>query len=221
MERMVGSSLPDVERFLTARLAAPLPGAPAQRRFAPDPPLPGWSPDLLPEGARRAAALILLYPGAGGPIVPLTVRHAALPHHPGQVSLPGGAIGPGESPRYAALREAEEEIGVAGREVRVLGALSTLWVAVSNFVVHPFVGLVDQPPRFRLHPDEVEALVEVPLLDLCDPTRVGWSVRPRRGHPVRYPHLDLAGHVVWGATAIMLGEFTCLFSPDHAPPAAR
>lgn len=207
-----------LEDLIRARLHAALPGPEAQQRFAPTPWLPDWSPDLTPDTARRAAALVLLFPGPAGPTVPLTVRHRGLPQHAGQVSLPGGAIDPGESPGAAALREAEEEIGVRADRVRLLGPLSTLWVAVSNFVVHPYVGIVDDRPEFLLHPEEVEALVEVPLDHLRDPARLRWATRERQGHPVRYPYYDVGGHVVWGATAMILGEFACLFDEGHRPP---
>jgi 8-oxo-dGTP pyrophosphatase MutT (NUDIX family) len=214
---VIGPSLPDVEVFLRRRIAEPLPGVAAQRRFTPSPWLADWSPDRLPDAARHAAALILLYPAAGGLVVPLTVRHRGLPQHAGQISLPGGAIDPGESAEAAALREAEEEIGVAADHVRLLGALSTLWVAVSNFVVHPFVGVTDDPPVFRLHPAEVEALVEAPLAGLRDPARLRWTRREHAGQHVRYPYFDVAGQVVWGATAMMLGEFACLFDAELGP----
>jgi 8-oxo-dGTP pyrophosphatase MutT (NUDIX family) len=208
-----------LETFLRDRLRDALPGHEALRRFAPSPWLPNWSPDLLPDTARRAAALILLFPGPDGPLVPLTVRHRGLPQHAGQVSLPGGAIDLGESPEAAALREAEEEIGVRADRVRLVGALSTLWVAVSNFVIHPCVGVAHERPEFLLHPEEVEALLEVPLDHLRDPSRLRWMTRERQGHPVRYPYYDVGGHVVWGATAMILGEFACLFDEGHRPPA--
>jgi 8-oxo-dGTP pyrophosphatase MutT (NUDIX family) len=207
-----------LERFLRARLTQPLPGPDAQRRFAPVPLLAGWAPDLQPPAARRAAALLLFYPAALGPTLALTVRHSALPHHAGQVSLPGGAVDAGESLEAAATREAHEEIGVPPDDLRVLGSLSRLWIPVSNFVVTPFVAVTDDRPAFRLHPGEVSALVEAPLAQLRETTRIGWAQRQRLEHVVDYPFLDIADHRVWGATAMMLSEFLCLFDADHAPP---
>jgi 8-oxo-dGTP pyrophosphatase MutT (NUDIX family) len=212
----VSDSIGDLERDLRARLAGALPGAEAQRRFAPVPLLEGWSPDHRPDSARPAAAMILIFPGREGPAVPLTVRHPSLPRHAGQVSLPGGAIDPGESPLSAALREAEEEIGVTADRIRVLGPLSTLWIAVSNFVVHPFVGVTDMRPEFRLHANEVSALLEVPVNHLRDRGRLRWAPRVP-GRPGRYPYFDVGNEVVWGATAMMLGEFVSLFDPAHGP----
>lgn len=209
----------DLERFLRARLAAPLPGAEAQRRFAPVPLLPGWSPDLTPATARRAAALLLFYPSSSGPTLALTVRHTSLPHHAGQISLPGGGLEPGESLEAAATREAEEEIGVAPDRLRLVGALSPLWIPVSNFVVTPFVAVTDERPAFRLHPGEVEALVEVPLSHLRDPAQIRWAQRQRLEQLVDYPFIAIDQHTVWGATAMMLSEFLCLFDAHHAPPA--
>lgn len=221
--RRVGSSSPlelgEAERLLRHRLHGPRPGADAQRRFAPVPAADGWAPDLRPAHARHAAALLLLFPGLRGTTVPLTRRRADLPQHPGQVSLPGGAIDAGESADAAALRETREELGVTADGVRLIGALSPLWVPVSNFVVHPFVGVADKAPAFEPHPGEVDALVEAPLSLLLDAASVKWTRWDRRGRDVDVPYFDVDGHVVWGATAMILGEFVCLFDPDRRPPA--
>jgi 8-oxo-dGTP pyrophosphatase MutT (NUDIX family) len=199
--------LTELERRLRERLAHPLPGAPAQLRFAPQPARKGWRPDDLPASARQAAALILLYPGEHGPAFPLTVRRDDLPHHPGQVSLPGGGLDPDEDPLAGALRETHEEIGIHPDEVRIIGALSPLWVIVSNFLVRPFVGIVDHRPDFRAEPREVAALLEAPVSAVHDESLIRWDQRVRDGVLIRYPYFTIAGHRVWGATAMMLSEF--------------
>jgi 8-oxo-dGTP pyrophosphatase MutT (NUDIX family) len=205
-------------RALAARLAEPLPGAEAQWRFSPLPTRKGWRPELQPPEARPAAALLLIYPGESGPVVPLTIRHSELPQHAGQISLPGGRIAAGESAETAALRETHEEIGVVPDNVRVLGRLSSLWVVVSNHLLHPFVGVLERRPAFRLAPREVDSLLEVPVSFLRDASRLGWSRHSREGVIVDYPHFDIDGHLVWGATAMVLGEFACLFDHGYAPP---
>jgi 8-oxo-dGTP pyrophosphatase MutT (NUDIX family) len=210
--------LETLEHNLRERLRLPLPGAAAHWRFAPRPSPTDWGPDLEPDTARRAATLILIYPGHDGPAFPLTVRRADLAHHPSQVSLPGGALDPGESADAAALREAFEEIGVASEHIRIVGRLSPLWVSVSNFVIEPFIGFTTVRPTFLLHPGEVEALLEVPLADVRDPKRLAWAALRRNGIPFDFPYFDLAGQRVWGATAMILGELACLFDADHAPP---
>ena len=208
----------DLEQFLRHRLAQPLPGPTAQRRFASAPHLPGWEPDLTPETARRAAALLLLYPGRDGVMLPLTVRQTGLPQHAGQVSLPGGAEDPGESSLDTALREAHEEIGVMPDRIRLVGQLSTLWIPVSNFVLTTIVGVSDQRPAFRPHAGEVADLLELPLSHLRDQRHIQWGRRHQRGVDVDYPYVAFAGHQIWGATAMVLSEFVCLFDANHAPP---
>jgi 8-oxo-dGTP pyrophosphatase MutT (NUDIX family) len=207
-----------LEAFLRARVAEPLPGADAQRRFAPQPLRKGWRPEMVPDDARRAAALVLIYPGAAGPSIPLTVRHADLPDHGGQVSLPGGKIDRGETAEAAALREAHEELGLDASTVRLLGPLSSLWVVVSGFVVFPFVGVTDRRPDFRPATGEVAEVIEAPIADLLDPSRRGWDRWPREGVLVRFPYVEIAGHKIWGATAMMLSEFATLFDPAFAAP---
>jgi 8-oxo-dGTP pyrophosphatase MutT (NUDIX family) len=159
---------------------------------------------------RTAAGLLLLYPRARAVALPLTVRGSGLARHAGQVSLPGGATDPGETLSDTALREASEEIGVDPASVRILGELTPVHVIVSGFTLHPIVGITDEPPAFIAAPGEVDEILEVSLDDLRDASRIGRGTRIREGVAVEYPYFDLLGHQVWGATAMVLGEFICL-----------
>ena len=202
--------LHEIERSLRERLAGTLPGVQAQLRFAPSPIRPGWVAGHFPADTRTAAALLLLYPRGRDLAIPLTVRATGLARHAGQVSLPGGATDPGETLAQAALREASEEIGVDPSTVRVLGELTPVHVIVSGFTLHPIVGVTDQKPEFVAAPGEVGEILEVRLDDLRDASRIGRGTRIREGVAVEYPYFDLMGHQVWGATAMVLGEFICL-----------
>jgi 8-oxo-dGTP pyrophosphatase MutT (NUDIX family) len=199
-----------LETLLRERLAGTLPGLDAQLRFMPTPPRTGWKPGEFPSDARLAAGLLLLYPGERGPSVPLTVRASGLRRHAGQVSLPGGATDPGETLAQAALREAHEEIGVDPARVRILGELTPVHVLVSGFTLHPSVGITDERPSFTLAAHEVEEVVEVSVDDLQDASSIRQGTRTREGLAIEYPYFDLMGHQVWGATAMILGEFICL-----------
>ncbi len=203
---------------LRRRLREPRPGPEAQLRFAPQPLLGRWHPADQPADARRAAALLLLYPGDTGPALVLTVRHPDLPHHGGQVSLPGGGLDVGESPEAGALREAHEEIGLPPGAAEVLGQLSSLWVVVSRFVVYPVVAVASARPRLAPSPDEVSAILEVPVARLHAPDGVRWGRRTRAGLDVICPFFSVDGPPVWGATAMMLGEFCTLLDPAFRPP---
>ena len=197
-----------IETSLRRRLAGSLPGLEAQIRFAPKP----GRAMLSPGAARPAAALLLIYPGEAGVAVPLTVRASTLARHAGQISLPGGATEPGETLAQAALREASEEIGIDPLEVRILGELTPVHVLVSGFTLHPVVGVTDAKPPFQAAPGEVAEILEVRLDDLRDASRIRTGTRLREGAAIEYPYFDLYGHQVWGATAMVLGEFICLLS---------
>ena len=120
--------------------------------------------------ARRASTLLAIYPDDEGRLViPLTVRHADLRAHAGEVSLPGGAVDRADAnPEAAALREAWEEIGLDPELVRVIGVLDDVWIPVSNFELRPFVAAVAARPSLVPHDAEVEAIVELPLAALFD-----------------------------------------------------
>jgi 8-oxo-dGTP pyrophosphatase MutT (NUDIX family) len=211
----VTASLDEMESLLRERLAGTLPGLEAQLRFMPTPPRTGWKPGEFPSDARLAAGLLLLYPGERGASIALTVRASGLRRHAGQVSLPGGATDPGETLAQAALREAHEEIGVDPAAVRILGELTPVHVLVSGFTLHPIVGITHDRPSFAPAAHEVEEVIEVSVEDLQDASRIRQGTRTREGVAIEYPYFDLMGHQVWGATAMILGEFICLLQPQQ------
>jgi 8-oxo-dGTP pyrophosphatase MutT (NUDIX family) len=214
----VPPSLPAIRDALRLRLAQPLPGLEAQLRMAPRP-RPGWDPFARPAGLRDAAGLVLLYPHDGAWLVPLTLRGAGLRHHTGQVSLPGGRVDPGESIEAAALREADEEVGLRSDHVEILGQLTPLHVPVSSHLLHPVVGLAAARPAFTVAEVEVERLIEAPLERLRDPAAVSWERRRRELPPavlMDVPYFEVDGARVWGATAMILAEFLAVIAEVEA-----
>jgi 8-oxo-dGTP pyrophosphatase MutT (NUDIX family) len=163
-----------------------------------------------PEGVvpRLGAVLVLLYPDGDDLRLPLTVRSDRLPSHRGEVSLPGGAIDPGEDgPITAALRECHEELGVDPATVAVWGTLSPFYIPPSNFRITPVVGFRSQLPDLLPNGDEVSAVITVTLRELLDPALVVVERWTLRGLEVDVPFFAIEGHKVWGATAIVLSEF--------------
>jgi 8-oxo-dGTP pyrophosphatase MutT (NUDIX family) len=145
--------------------------------------------------------------GEGQWHLPLTLRPPHLAAHAGQVSLPGGAVEPGETSAQAALREFHEELGDDGRPIELLGRLSPHYVQASNYRVEPWVAAAAARPRFVPSPEEVAEVLEVPLPHLLDPVHFGSHPREHEGHAYVAPHFLFGPHRIWGATCMILGEF--------------
>ncbi|MFH1920957.1 MAG: CoA pyrophosphatase [Planctomycetota bacterium] len=198
-----------LRELLKARLGEPLPGPSRGSRFTPDPRGARHYREPPPD-ARAAAVLVLFYPHQGRWHLPLTLRPKHLPDHAGQVSLPGGAIEPGETSWAAAVREFHEELGAWDQEIERLGRLSPLYVAASNFRVEPWVAATGHRPPLAPNPAEVDEVFEVPLAHLLDPANFGCHPRFDKGRRYTAPHFAWQSHRIWGATCAILGELVTL-----------
>ena len=153
---------------------------------------------------RPAAVLVPIIARPEGFTVLFTRRTEQLKSHSGQISFPGGRAEPGDpSPRHTALREAQEEIGLAPARVEVLGQLAE-YNTRTGFRVTPVIGLI-QPP-LELAPDarEVDEVFEVPLAFLLDPANHRRESRQIGARMASYYVIEHQGRTIWGATAGML-----------------
>ena len=156
------------------------------------------------EGPLTPAAVLVAVVDRVDPTVILTERPKTMRKHPGQISFPGGRIDPGDDgPVAAALREAEEEIGLPPAAVEVIGIADT-YRTITGFEVTPVIGVV--PPDLPLtpHPGEVASMFEAPLRFLLDPARQETRTAQFRGRERTYYEINWQGRRIWGATAAML-----------------
>ena len=205
--------------FLGQRLQQDLPGIHAHLDMAPASRVVPGALSIEGKPCRRAAVLAVLFPleeasGISTGVL-LTKRKQNLSKHAGQISFPGGKQEQDETLTQTALRETHEEIGLYSKDIELLGSLSPLYINVSNFCVHPFVGALQQPPE-SLTPqdDEVEKILKVPLKKLADPSiehREKWVIN---GAEISVPFYAYEGETIWGATAMMLAELLRLFRRD-------
>lgn len=204
-------------------LSGPLPGIAGQIKMAPQPLPENVDRWHRPDNSREAGVLLLLYPHgsnhrepkavAPGPELHIILirRTESLGVHSGQISFPGGRRERHEALLATALRETWEEIGVVPETVEIIGQLSPLYVPASNFYIYPFVAYSPVRPTFLPDPAEVAELIELPLNLLLDSTMCKQEVRHLQNYGERLiPFFDVFGHRVWGATAMMLGEFLTL-----------
>jgi len=168
---------------------------------------------LEPPGAVESAVLVPLVESTDGLSVVLTRRRDDLRSHAGEFSFPGGRRDPGEASLVdTALREAEEEVGIARTTVELIGALQPTATIATSFSLHPFVGLVPEGAATVAEPAEVAEVVELPLFDLLRSERR--VTLDRRGVGFRTTVYPLGDRVVWGATARILGDLADRLNAD-------
>lgn len=202
----------ELTKFLEKRLHMPLPGDAAHQRMMPK--MSNGKSYRLKQASppKKGGVLILLYENNGTICFPLIQRASYQGIHSGQMALPGGKYEPtDENQIKTALREAEEEIGVKREKVKVIGSLSEFFVAVSNYMVLPVIGVLDHKPELIPEAREVQDIITPSVSVLIDPNKLKEKEMKVRGEiPMNCPYFDLEGRTVWGATAMMLSELVVI-----------
>ena len=179
--------------------------------------LASYQPRELPiEDRRPAGVLLLLHHVGGADHIVFQQRTERVRYHKGQISFPGGARDPEDGTLLdTALRETHEEIGVPPDLVEVYGQLDDTETSGSNYVVRPFVGAVptDVVVKFVEAKREVRELLHVPVSHLLSEEARSWKVAERDGVLETTPAYAFEDHLIWGATARMLGQFLELLDP--------
>jgi 8-oxo-dGTP pyrophosphatase MutT (NUDIX family) len=156
-------------------------------------------------GKTEAAVLVPVYEQDGDLTLVFTERLMNLRRHAGEISFPGGRRdGPEEELLTTALREAEEEIALARTEVELLGALPPIGTFVTSYKVHPFVGRISPATALAPNPTEVAKILHFRAQRLRKSFEMKRLVR--RGIPIRTPTYEIEDHLIWGATARILGD---------------
>ena len=200
----------EIELFidlLRERIKSPLPGKEAQLRMASTVRNKDLNFNYDTSTATKSSVLILLYPRSGRLYTVFILRQTYDGVHSAQVSFPGGRLEKNDvSLISTALREAEEEVNINSDQVKVLGALSELYIPPSNYLVLPVIGYIENRPDFKPDLTEVAEIIEADLSFLFDDQLLKTKILDIKGFNIEAPYFDVQGHVVWGATAMILSE---------------
>lgn len=194
---------------LKKALASPLPGQEAHNNLAPEhrKELMFLEPDL--SKAQPSSVLLLFFPDKQGePRLVFTKRVEYKGVHSGQISFPGGKAEKADKDIYdTAYRETEEEIGVFRNQINTIGTLSELYVPPSNFMIFPVIGAMDKEPVFNIDRNEVAEVITVPFSFFTNDKAVGnYTVVTSDMMALPVPGFMVNGHLIWGATAMILSE---------------
>jgi 8-oxo-dGTP pyrophosphatase MutT (NUDIX family) len=173
---------------------------------------PQQAAELDAPGQKDAAVLVPLYLADDVLHAVFTKRREDLRRHAGEISFPGGRQDePDEDLRFTALREAEEEIGLPTSDVELIGALPPVGTFVTDYKIHPFVGMIDAGKTWELQPTEVEVVLEFALRDLVAGHEMKRLIG--RGVPFKTPTYTVNGSMIWGATARIVQDLLQRLDP--------
>ncbi len=164
--------------------------------------------DFSSKNPKASAVLSLFYPKNGTTHVLLIVRSSYPGVHSSQIAFPGGKMETSDlNLQHTALREANEEVGIVTNDVEIIKQWSDLYIPPSNFMVSSFMGIVQDTPQFILQAEEVNSIIELPLIDLLNDSLVK-NVRMSTSYAqnILVPAFVIEDHIVWGATAMILSE---------------
>jgi 8-oxo-dGTP pyrophosphatase MutT (NUDIX family) len=181
-----------------------LPGADSHQKLLP-PYRDLDAPEEEKKIAKKSSVLLLLFEENKDLKACLIKRPKHMKFHAGQIALPGGQIEKGETALQTALRETEEEIGITSEKIEILGSLSELYVSVSGFLIHPFVGWLKTKPKFAINKNEVEKTVLFPVSKYRN-TFDQMELNTVTGK-LKVPCIKFEDEILWGATAMILAEF--------------
>lgn len=189
-------------------LKQPLPGQNAQAKMAPYKGRVSIPNKSVLDKAKKAAVLLLLFQQNNEAYTVFIKRATYKGVHSAQVSFPGGKREEGDRNfTQTALRETEEEIGINRNDIEVIGQLSQVYIPPSNFLVEPFVGILNAPPIFTPDPYEVESILPISIAHIVNPQNHIITNINVRGATLKVPAIQIKNDVIWGATAIILAEF--------------
>lgn len=188
-------------------------GLEAQFKMAPKLRLKYNQEKIVANNPRKAAVLALFYPNKNyETTLLLTQRSSYKGVHSAQISFPGGKLEKTDTNlKEAALRETFEEVGVEQTSIEIVRELTDVYIPPSNFLVTPFIGFVDQKPKFTLN-YEVASTIEVLMSDLLDDRNVATvNLTTSYMKNIDVPCFKIDNHIIWGATSMMLSEIKELF----------
>ena len=204
---------------LKSEIESGLPGTEVQWALASSDRLIKDFPGIPREDSASAAVLILLYPDDGKINTLFIQRPDYDGVHGGQISFPGGKREKDDRDLIAtSLREAAEETGIIAGEVEIIGTLTPLFIPVSNIVVTPVVGWTGSKPELQPEPSEVLFIIEADLAPFIDYSIVKTRPWEIKGETINIKYFDYQGHVIWGATAMILHELLTIIKRARLSP---
>jgi 8-oxo-dGTP pyrophosphatase MutT (NUDIX family) len=195
-----------IKILLREALKISLPGEKAHRLMLPS------GRELYPEVEKttiiQSSVLMLIFPFNGEMSTCLIRRPSQMRNHGGQIAFPGGRYEHADNNLLTtALRESSEEIGTIDHQLEIIGALTPIYVQVSNFSINPFIGWSDTLPQFKTDNQEVDELFIVPINQLLHPQITQFRKVETKNGTFDVPGFYLDPLFVWGATAMIISEF--------------
>ncbi|MBL7968944.1 MAG: CoA pyrophosphatase [Prolixibacteraceae bacterium] len=195
-----------LKTYLKHALLGELPGSNAHSKMLP----PGRRLKQLEHelsSVKLSSVLVLLFPDKDKIYTCLTRRPSTMKYHPGQISFPGGKVEKDDaSAEMAALREAQEEVGIDPSLIEILGKLSDFYLEISRFSIQPFLAWTDNRPEFTVNTDEVEELILFPVSDFVENEIIQETELQTMTGILPIKYFPYNGQVIWGATAMILAE---------------